>query len=131
MRGCPQPTLAPVGDARLLHDPAVVDQLLQDRGQALLGDLEDLQEVRDPEARVAIDEVQHAVVGAAEAELGEDGIGVAREIAVGEEQQLDDREQAGVGRRRGVALPWLGRREETAQRVGVYVSHVDLFDPDC
>src|SRR5512145_1857476 len=130
--GCAQATLAPVGDARLLLDPPGVDHLLQHRGKALLGDLEDFQKVRDPEPRMTLDEVQNAMVGAAETKLGEDGIGIAREIAVGEKKQLDDREQTSVGRwRRRSALAWLRRRDETAQRVGVYVSHVDLSDPDC
>ena len=38
---------------------------------------------------LAVDEVQHAVMGAAEAVVGEDAVGVADEVAIGEEQQLD------------------------------------------
>ena len=51
--------------------------------------LQDQQDVGDPQARIAGDEVQHAVMGAAVAELGEDRVGIAGEIAVGEKQQLD------------------------------------------
>ena len=41
---------APVALAGLLHDPALVDELLEDAGQALLGDLQDLEQVGDAQA---------------------------------------------------------------------------------
>ena len=127
-----QQPLAAVATARLLRDPAFVDELLQHAGQALLGDLQDLQQVRDPQARIAVDEVQHAVVGAAQAEFGQHGVGLAREVAVGEKQQLDDGDEAGVGAGSD-ACPRFRRlaARYAAQRLGIYVSHVDLFDPDC
>ena len=52
---------------------------------------------------MAIDEMQHAVMGAAEIEIGEDGVGVAGEIAIGEEQQLGEFEQLRLRRRRRLA----------------------------
>ena len=54
---------------------------------------------------MAIDEMQHAVMRAAEAEILQDGVGVAGEIAIGEEQQLGEFEQLrlGQGRLRDVA----------------------------
>jgi len=45
-----------------LLDEAGVDQLLEDAAEALLGDLEDVEEVRDPDAGMAIDEMDDAVM---------------------------------------------------------------------
>ena len=47
-------------------------------------------QIGDLEARIAGDEVDHPVVGAAETELFQHMIGVADEVAVGEKQQFDD-----------------------------------------
>ena len=82
--------LAAVVRALLLHHIALVDQLLEHAAERLLGDLQDVEQVGDLHARIAVDEMQHAVMRAAEAELGQHLVGVADEIAVGEEQQLDD-----------------------------------------
>ena len=95
--GGEQQPLAAIGAARLLHDIALVDQLLQHARQALLGDGEDVEQVGDAQARMAIDEMQHAVMRAAEAEILEDGVGIAGEIAIGEEQQLGEFEQLRLG----------------------------------
>ena len=59
--------------------------------------------------------MQHAVMGAAEVEILQDGIGVAGEIAIGEEQQLGEFEQLGLGqmalaRRPAIAARRLGAR---------------------
>ena len=82
--------LAAVVLARLLHDIALVDQLLEHPAERLLGDLQHLQQIGDLHARMAVDEMQHPVVRPAEAELRQHIVGIADEIAVGEEQQLDD-----------------------------------------
>ena len=82
--------LAAVLRAFLLHHVALVDQLLEHAAERLLGDVEDVEQVGDLHAGIAVDEMQHAVMGAAEAELGQHLVGVADEIAIGEEQQLDD-----------------------------------------
>ena len=66
VRGGIEQALAAVGFAGLLLDIAVVDQLAQHAGQALLGDLEDVEQVGDRHAGLEIDEIQHPVVGAAE-----------------------------------------------------------------
>ena len=84
--------LAAVARALHLHDVAGVDQLLQHARQALLGDLQHVEQFGDRQARPAVDEMQHPVMGAAEAVVGEDLVGVGGEVAIGEEQQLDDRE---------------------------------------
>ena len=62
---------------------------------------------------MAIDEMQDAVMGAAEAEIFEDGVGVAGEIAVGEEQQLGEFQKLRLGHgsafaRRAAIPPKLG-----------------------
>ena len=82
--------LAAVVRALLLHHVALVDQLLEHAAERLLGDLQDVEQVGDLHARIAVDEMQHAVVRAAEAELGQHLVGVADEVAVGEEQELDE-----------------------------------------
>ena len=124
--------LAAVALAGLLRDPALIDQLLEHAGQALLGDLQDLEQVRDLHARMPVDEVQHAMVGAAEAIFGQHGVRLAREVAVGEEQQLDEGEEVriGAGLLR-LACGLLSRCTIPARERGIYVSHVDLFGPDC
>ena len=81
---------------------------------------------------MAVDEMQHAVMRAAEAEIGEDGIGVAGEIAIGEEQQLDEVEQlASVGACLAASPPLppaIGSAASAAlRRAYIYVSHVDIF----
>ncbi len=91
--------------ARLLHDIALVDQLLEHAGEALLGDGENVEQVGHPQARVAIDEMQHPVMRPAEAEILEDGVGVAGEIAIGEEQELGEFEQLGLGQARRACAP--------------------------
>ena len=59
--------LAAVDRARPLLDEAGVDELLQHAAEALLGDLEDVEQVGDADAGMAVDEVDDAVMGAAEA----------------------------------------------------------------
>ena len=76
--------------ALLLHDVALVDQLLEHAAERLLGDLQDIEQLGDLHARIAVDEMQHAVVRAAEAELGQHLVGIADEVAIGEEQELDE-----------------------------------------
>ena len=76
--------------------------------------------------------MQHAVMRAAEAELGEHGVRLAGEVAIGEEQQLDEGDELGIGGRLpATARALINRRPMPAQELGSYVSHVDLFGPDC
>src|SRR5690606_34159994 len=82
--------LAPVLRARLLQNIAAVDELLQNTCETLLGNLEDIKEIGHPQARVPVHEVKNAVMCPAEAELREDGVRLAGEVAIGEEQQLDE-----------------------------------------
>ena len=75
--------------------------MLQNATERLLGDAQDVQEIGDLQAWVAVDEMQHAVMRTSEAEGLELVIGVADEIAIGEKQQLDDvpaQARCGAGR---------------------------------
>ncbi len=83
-------------------------------------------------------EMQHPVMGAAEAIFLQNRIGTAGEVAIGEEQELDAghevarREVVGpwVGRSAGGRLAAAGARHAAGRNaVGGYVSHVDLFGP--
>jgi hypothetical protein len=85
-----------IGVARSLDDETALDKLAQDAREALLRDVENEEQVSDPEAGIAGDEMQDAMMRATVAELGQDGVGVTREVAIGEEQQLD--ELYGLGR---------------------------------
>ena len=82
--------LAAVVGAFLLHHVALVDELLEHAAERLLGDLQDVEQVRDLHARIAVDEMQHPVMRAAEAEFRQHIVRVADEVAIGEEQQLDE-----------------------------------------
>jgi len=85
-----QQALAAIVGALLLHDIAFVNQLLEDATERLFGDLQDVEQAGDFHAGVAVDEMQDAMMGAAEAELGQHFIGIADEVAIGEEQELDE-----------------------------------------
>ena len=83
--------LTPVRLARLLDDELFVDKLLEDAAQALLRDLQDVEEIGDAQARIAVDEVHNPMMRTAEAIALQHEIGVAGEIAIGEEQKLYER----------------------------------------
>ena len=76
--------------AGLLDDIALVEQLLEHPAERLLGDAQDVQQVGDLQAGIAVDEMHHPVMGPAEPESLELMVGIADEVAVGEEQQFDD-----------------------------------------
>ena len=84
-----QPLAAIIG-AFLLHHIAFVDQLLENAAERLLGDFQNVEQVGDLHPGIAVDEMQHAMVRPAEAELGQNLIRIADEIAIGEEQKLDE-----------------------------------------
>src|SRR3954465_1565088 len=77
--------LAAVARPLPLLDIALIDELLEHPAERLLGDLENVQEVGDLHAGIAVDEMEHPVMGAAEAKTREHVIGIAHEIAIGEE----------------------------------------------
>ncbi len=109
--------LAAVELALLLLDVAHVDELLEHAPQRLLGDLQNVQQLRNLHARVAIDEMQDPVMCAAEPESHEDVVRIADEVAIGEKQKLDQ-------------VPdrfWLAGGRGPAGGGYIYVSHVDIF----
>ena len=71
----------------------MIDELLEHSGQALLGDVEDIQQVGDAKAGVSVHKMQDTVVRPAKSEIGKDRIRVAGEVAIGEEQKLRKRMQ--------------------------------------
>ena len=71
---------------------AGVDELLQHARQALLGDLQHVEEFGHGQAGPAVDEVHDAVMRAAEAVLRQDLVRIGGEVAIGEEEQFDDGE---------------------------------------
>ena len=81
--------MAAVVRALLLHHVAFVDELLEHAAERLLGDAQDIEQVGDLHAGVAVDEMQHPVVRAAEAELLQHVVGIGHEVPVGKEQKLD------------------------------------------
>src|SRR5262249_48181338 len=87
--GVEQP-LPAVVIAGLLDDVALVEKLLEHAPQRLLGDAQDVEEIGDLQPGIAVDEMQHPVMGPAEAERLELMVGIAHEVAVGEEQELND-----------------------------------------
>ena len=84
-----QQAFATIREPSLLNDVALIDQLLQDAGQGLLGDLQYIQQIGDAKSRISTDEMQDAVMGAAKPVALKDSIGIAGEIAIGEEQQFN------------------------------------------
>src|SRR3546814_13409668 len=87
-------------------------------GERLLGDAQNGQQFRHRDARVAADEVDDAVVSPAEAVGGENLVGLAGEVAVGEEQQLHRLAQLFLAQDEGV-------------RTAFYVSPVDISTYSC
>ena len=107
--------LAAVGLAGLLFDIAVVDQLAQHAGKALLGDFQDIEQVGNRHAGLEVDEIQDAVVGPAETLPFKQCISIADEVTVGEEEQAHDVERHGR---------LAGLRQ-------IYVSLVDIYFARC
>ncbi len=89
--------LTPVGGPGALDDVAVVDEFAQHAAEALLGDFQDIEQIGDPDAGMAVDEMQHPVVRAAEIEARQHLVGVADEVAIGEKQKLDQIEGGTLG----------------------------------
>ena len=84
-----EPLPAIVG-ALVLDDVALIDQLLENAARATFGDLEDVEQIGNLHSRIAIDEMQNAMMGATETELRQHFIRIADKIPIGEEQQLDE-----------------------------------------
>ena len=84
---------------------------------------------------MAVDEMDDAVMGAAEAVAEERRVGIGDEVAIGEEEQLDERnlgllagrEGRGHGGVRSAFRPFHAR----FAALEIYVSHVDIFSIVC
>ena len=133
LRGGEEQPLAPVGGAGPALDEILLDQLLEHPVEALLGDAQDVEELGDGQARLAVDEMQDAVMGAPETVLVQDPVGIADEVAIGEEEQLDQV----VGRLLGQDIPAGLLRPQSRECVRhhpypkFYVSLVDISQDDC
>ena len=117
--------LAPIARAFALIDEALVDEIAQDAAEALFGDAQDVKQFGDVHARIAANEVDDAVVGAAEAVVIENVVGIGDEVAIGKEQQFDERNDLRrwiIGRCRRLGI---GRM--LAPTIQDYVSHIDIF----
>jgi hypothetical protein len=75
---------------------------------------------------MAVDEMQHAMMRAAETKTRKSLIGIADEVAIGEKQELNEI----VSGTRLVALAVAVASTQSGRR-DVYVSHVDIFSVDC
>ena len=119
--------LATIAGALLLQHIALVDQLLEHAPERLLGDLQDIEELGNLHPGIAVDEMQHPMMGAAEIELGERIVGIADEIPIGEEQKLDDVPNRGAI----LGSPVAGDGGRAAiDGWKIYVSHIDIFPVD-
>ena len=105
--------LPAVSGARVLDDEPLLHELAENAAQALLGDLQDIEQLPDRHLRMAPDEMDDAVMGPPKTILREDRIGLGGEIAIGKEQQLD-------------TLPDLVLDRKEGQRDRFYVSHIDI-----
>ena len=85
-----QQALSTIFRALLLRNVPLINQLFEYSTERLFCDVEDLKQVGNLYARIAIDEMKHAMVRATEAQLQEHFIRIADEIAIGKEQKLDD-----------------------------------------
>ena len=68
---------------------ALVEQLFQHPIEALFGDAQNFQQFGDGKAGMAQDEVKHSMMRATKAQALQQPVGVGHEIAIGEEEQLD------------------------------------------
>ena len=94
--------LAPVVRALARLDETAVEQLLEDAVEALLGDLENVEQRRDGEAWTPVDEMQHPVVRAAEFIFLQQTVRVLHEVSIGEKKQLHHVENRVVALRREI-----------------------------
>ena len=88
--GDEEQTLAAIFSALFLRHVPLINQLFEHPTQRLLCDVENLKQVGNLYSRIAVDEVEHAMVRATEAQLEEHFVRIADEIAVGKKQKLDD-----------------------------------------
>ena len=82
--------LPPVIGSFLLHHITLLDQLLEHAAQRLLGDLENIEQLGDLHAGISVDEMQHPMMCSPEAQFRQNIVRITDEIAISEEQKLDN-----------------------------------------
>ena len=119
--------------ARLLRASGIATYLIDDghAPERLLGDAQDVEEVGNLQPGIAVDEMQHPVMRPSEPERLQLMVGIADEVAVGEEQELDDIPAQ-------LARPGGAGGAFRAPRIGlggwpleIYVSHIDISSVQC
>src|SRR5262249_25640759 len=120
-------TLAPIVLARLLNHITLLDQLAKHAAERLFGNAQQLEQLGNLHARIAVDEMHNSVMRAAEAEFGQDLVGIADEVAIREKKEFNDIPDGftGLPRFAGFRLGGSARGER------IYVSHIDIFRFDC
>lgn len=118
-----QQALAAIFQSGYLLDKTGLDQILEDARQALLGYAQHLQKISHRQAGIAVDEVQNAVMGAAEFEPFKDHVGRSNEVAIGKENEFDQAQH--------VTLPIIGIGDRQVRLRGIYVSIIDIFHVVC
>src|SRR6187399_28666 len=126
LRSHVQETLAAILLAFLLQHVTLIDQLFEHAAKRLLRDVEDLEQVRDLHAGVAVDEMQHPMMGASETKLEQHLVGIADEITIGEKQQLNDVPN-GLASRPTRRTAFCQTRAGDSGFAHIYVSHIDIF----
>ena len=96
-RGWKHVALAAVVHAWARFDIVPADQFLEDAIETLLGDLQNVQQFGDGEARTPGDKMQHPVMRPAKSKGREQMIGVADKIAIGKKHELDQFEHRRAG----------------------------------
>lgn len=133
-RNVEKPLAAIAGPGALFH-VILVDERREYAAERLLRDAENIQQIRDVDARIAVDEVQDPMVGATERERFQHMIGFGDKVPIGEKQQLDQVPGGfrlailrDIPRRAGRLLRTVGqicsRMRETREN---YVSHIDIL----
>lgn len=96
-----QVTFTAVDFASLLGDKAFTNQLLQNAGERLFRDAQNVKQIGNAEPGMTSNEVDHTMVGTSIAEPCEQLVRIAGEIAIGKEEKLDIFHQIGrLGRTR-------------------------------
>ena len=122
LRGGEKKAFAAVLGAGLLDDIPFIEQLLENPAQRLLCDAQHVEQVGHLQPGIAVDEMDDAVVRAPEAEFLQHVVGIADEIPIGEEQQLDDipAQNGRTGAGRGLASLLRSSHRK------IYVNHIDI-----
>ena len=86
----------------------------------------DLEQIRNLHAGVAVDEMQHPMMGAPETKFQKHLVGVADEVTVGKKQQFDDVPN-GLRRRSARRTAFCHPCTGYSDLAHIYVSHIDIF----